>query len=160
MTNDLQTQDDELPDVPETGYNALSGIGLHTKTREALEDMAHKGLPLPHAAKLHGMRPDSLERSFKKVHVRHAYNQLVKAIRANAAQSAYMRINDLSLNTKSERLKFDASRWVAGVDGISPVTKVEGTMAHSHSFTGFEYPDLKAKDVTPTDNQSGADDGE
>lgn len=146
-----------LPDAHITAFNALQGTGLHPHTREALEDMAHEGLPLPLAAKRHSIRPDNLERAFNKPHVRKAYNQLVRAIRDNSAQAAYMRINHLSYTSDSDRIQLDASKWVAGVDGISPVQKVSGQVSVSHSFTGFEYPTIEAKDVTPTDTASDGD---
>lgn len=135
----------------QSGYNALEGTGLHEHTREALELMAHEGLSLPLAAKQKNIRVDNLQRAFNKPKVRAAFNQLVKTIRDNASQMAYLRINHLSQASQSERMTFDAARWVAGVDGLSPVQKVQGTHSHSISFGGFEYPDLEAKDVTPED---------
>tara|TARA_R110000851_G_scaffold22626_9_gene67011 strand:- start:73 stop:558 length:486 start_codon:yes stop_codon:yes gene_type:complete len=151
--------DQPLSTALQTQFDALHNVGLHQKTREAIEAMAYEGLPLPYAAERHDIRPDNLAKAFNKPHVRKAYNQVVKAIRDNAAQAAYMRINHLSLTSKSEQVKLKANEWVAGVDGISKVQKVQGQHHHSHSFGGFDYPDLEAKDITPQDNQSGGDDG-
>lgn len=138
--------------------SALSRCGLHDKTRQALEDMAFEGLSLPHAAKRHGIRTDNLQRAYDRRKVRAAYYQVVKAVRDNAAQDAYRRIDHLSRTSDSERLQFDASRWIAGVDGISPVQKVDARHQHNVQFQGFAYPDIHAKDVTPADSKSPDDD--
>lgn len=151
-----------LPSVPQTApeveYNAFSGTSIHGKTREAFEAMAYEGIDLHSAAQRVGMRPDNLARAFKKKNVRRAYNQLIKAIRENAAQGAYMRINHISKTSASDHVKLDANRWIAGVDGISPVQKVEGRHLHRHDFGGFDYGDAEARDVTPEDAASHADD--
>lgn len=153
--NEDQTPDiegDNVPDALLTQLQALHTVGLHKKTREALEAMAFEGLPLPYAAKRHDIRPDNLAKAFNKAHVRRAYNQVVKAIRDNAAQAAYMRINHLSMTSKSDQVRFKANEWVAGVDGISRVQKVEGQHHHSHTFGGFEYDDPKTIEGTATED--------
>jgi hypothetical protein len=128
------------------------------KMRTVIEYMAQEGLPLTQAAEKANIAITSAQRALRKKHVLNALNQAIKEVRDNAAQQAYLRINHMAATSKRDRLGFDANRWVAGVDGLSPVTKVQGQHQHSHSFTGFEYPDLNAKDVTPTDNPSGASD--
>lgn len=129
---------------------ALHRVGLHEKTREALEIMAFEGRTLPHAAKAAKVRPDNLARAFNRPKVREAYNQVVKAIRNNAAQAAYLRIQHLGQTSNSERTQLDANKWVAGVDGISPVQKVDARHQHNHTFGGFDYSHLK----TVGDNKS------
>ncbi|TNE43430.1 MAG: hypothetical protein EP341_11450 [Sphingomonadales bacterium] len=162
------TEDNDAPQLPadtqeaaalaSTQYalTALQRCNLHRKTREAIEAMAFEGVSLPLAAQRVGMRTDNLARSFNKPHVRNAYNQVVAAIRDNAAQSAYLRINRLAETSESDRLKFDANRWLAGVDGISPVQKVEGRHQHNVAFGGFDIPRPEPLDVTPEDGQSPA----
>lgn len=131
-------------------------MGAQLKT--ALEAMAHKGLSLPLAAAEAGMAVVSLKQAFRKNHVKQAYNQLVMEIRENAGQLAYQRINVMSETATSETVKLEANKWVAGVDNIAPVKRVEGRFSHNVTFGGFEYGD-EARDVTPdADQQSGGDD--
>lgn len=141
-----------------TGLNALEGTGLHEHYRAALYDMAYEGLDTREAAKRQNIRLNNFHAAISRPHVKRAYKQLVAAIRDNAAQAAYLRINHMSKNADSEHVKLKANEWVAGVDGISKVQKVEGNMRHNVVFGGFDYPDLEAKDVTPRDNKSPASD--
>ena len=113
--------------------------------------MAEEGSPLHEAAKKADITRDAAVKAFKRPFVRMLHNQMVEELKDNAAQKAYLRINDLSVNAESERVRLDANRWVAGVDGISPVRRVDGFHRLYHTFGGFEYPTLDAKDVTPDD---------
>lgn len=124
--------------------------------RRCVEIMATEGLDLPAAAEKAGIHRDTAVRNMRKPHVLKLFNQMVRDVRDNAAQQAYLRINHASQAAESERLRFDASRWVAGVDGVSPVSKVHGHHYHAHAFAGFEYPDLEteateADKITETD---------
>lgn len=153
MTDNTPPEDGVAVPQASTEYalTALSRVGLHKKTREAIEAMAYEGLSLPLAADRFDIRRDNLTRAFNKPHVRTAFKQVVKAITDNAAQQAYLRVNHLSQTSKSERLQYDASRWVAGVAGISPVQKVQGHMTHNVTFGGFDYDEPIEHDpkVTP-----------
>lgn len=151
-------EEKELQQLVEYASPTLNGLQLGAQNRQAIEMMAHEGIDLHTAAKRMNVRPDSLIRAFKRPKVKRAFNQLLKDIRENAAQAAYLRINHLAKTGTSERLRLDANRWIAGVDGISPVQKVHGQHHHSHAFQGYEYDDPNAPiDVTP-DNPSSADD--
>ena len=131
---------------------------LSTQMATVIEIMAYKGLPLSDAAKQAGITYVSARRAMSQQHVKNAFNQLVAEIRANAGQAAYLRLVDISINAKSETVRADANKWVAGVDGISPITKVQGTHAVTHKFEGYKYDRPDAVDVTPTDQTSGGHD--
>ena len=60
-----------------------------------------------------------------------------------------MRIVELSQSAKSETVRADCNKWLAGVDNIAPVKRVEANYQHKVQFGGFEYPDLEPIDVTP-----------
>lgn len=152
MTDDTPEEIKAAQDVLNRTKNGQFSRRVSGKVRDAIEIMAYEGIDIRTAAQRVGVRPDSLKRSFKLPHVRNAYNQTVKDIRDNAAQSAYLRINNLAGTTQNERMRFDASRWVAGVDGIAPVQKVQGQHIHKHSFADFDY-----EDVTPNDDSSSDD---
>lgn len=143
-----QAQNDAL-----AGYGALDRVKLHANTRKAIEAMAFEGLPISVAADRFGIRRDNFARVLNRPEVRKAFNQLLAAIRDNAARAAYMRINDLAMNAKSERVRLMANEWIAGVDGIAKVQKVEGHMRHQVVFGGFEY--VKPKDITSETSSSG-----
>ena len=131
---------------------------LSPQLRDTMDIMANEGVALPIAAERAGASVQAMKQAFRRPHVKQAYNQLIADIRANAAQGAYLRINHMSQTANSETVKLDANRWIAGVDGISPVQKVEGRHLHRHDFGGFDYGDTEARDVTPEDAASHADD--
>lgn len=115
-----------------------------------MEIMANEGVALPIAAQRAGASVQAMKQAFRRPHVKQAYNQLIADIRANAAQGAYLRINHISQTAQSETVKLDANKWVAGVDGIAAVKRIEGKHSVNHTFGGFEYGH-DMQDVTPGD---------
>jgi hypothetical protein len=128
----------------------------------ALEHMAYEGVDLREAAQRAGIKHESAIKAMRKPHVKQALNQLIAAIRENAGQAAYLRLNHMSKTASSETVKMEANKWVAGVDGIAALKRVEGKHTVSHTFGGFEYgsrdnPDAIDAQVIDdgADNQSG-----
>ena len=161
--NDEQTPAtfEEIPAAAITdvsmAWDALFGTRLGNRKRKAIISMAIEGLSLPLAAKKHGIRPDNLNAAFSKPHIKKAYNQIVKDIRENAAGRAWLRVNYLGESAQSEQVRLKANQWVAGVDGISPIQKVQGHISHSHSFSGFEYGDDDPIEGQAHDTKSDGD---
>lgn len=123
----------------------------------ALEYMGREGVPLSVAAERAGMQPNSLKIALRKPHVKTALNQIIADVRSGAAQAAYLRINHLGVVAESENVRLEANKWVAGVDNIAPVRRVEGRYQVSHSFGGFMFDDDGTVDVTPDDTSSETD---
>ena len=138
---------DKVPATPKK-----TRVRISDEMRQCVELMATEGLPVHVAAERANITRDTAVRNMRKAHVLKLFNQRAKDVRENASQAAYMRINHLSVASTNERVMLDASKWVAGVDGISPVQKVQGQHNHSHVFGGFGYPDLDPVDVTPEDD--------
>lgn len=147
--------------TPPSNLNAPSFKGLHlsAKNVEALELMAYEGLSPHVAADRLGIRKANLLRAFDTPKVRAVYQELVDHIRQNVGQQAYMRIVELSQTAKSETVRADCNKWLAGVDNIAPVKRVEASHQHKVQFGGF-IVDLSGadedgpRDVTPAE---GAD---
>ena len=135
-------------------------VRISEQMREVIRLMADEGIDIATAAQRVGIVKSSAIRAFNKPHVRSLYNQHVADIRANAAQAAYLRMNHLSKTAKSEQVKAEANKWVAGVDGIAALKRVEGRMHHQHTFGGFDYSEAgPIVDVSP-DSPSVADDAQ
>lgn len=128
-----------------------SRVRISDEMRQCVELMATEGLPVQIAAERANITRSAAVKNMRKPHILKLLNQRIAEVRDNAAQEAYLRINNIALTSKSERIALDASRWVAGVDGIAPVQRMRGQVHHRHSFAGFEYPDLEPTDVTPDD---------
>lgn len=158
--------DDERSDPPppetivEPPQISFKGLGLAARTVKALDDMAYRGVPLPHAADAHNIRRDNLSRSFNSPQVRAVYNQIVKSIREGAAVQAYLRNVELAHTASSENVRLEANKWIAGVDGIAALKRVEGRMHHQHSFGGFDYSTATTIDGHATDTPSDGDDAQ
>jgi hypothetical protein len=45
----------------------------------------------------------------------------------------------MSETAASETVKLDAYKWIAGVDNIAPIKRVEGRMTHTHAFQWFGF---------------------
>jgi hypothetical protein len=133
---------DQLPIKPKQ-----TRIRISDEMRRCVEIMAHEGLPLHMAAERANIHRDTATRNMRKAHVLELFNQMVRDVRVNASQAAYMRMVHMSTHADSERVRLDATKWIAGVDGIAPVQKVEGRYSHQHTFGGFEYGDLELEDV-------------
>lgn len=135
-------------------------VRISEQMREVIRLMADEGIDIATAAQRVGIVKSSAIRAFNKPHVRSLYNQHVADIRANAAQAAYLRMNHLSKTATSEQVRADANKWVAGVDGIAALKRVEGRMHHQHTFGGFDYSEAgPIVDVSP-DSPSVADDAQ
>ena len=153
----------ELPAETQAEQRGVAGRfkpRVSPQMREVIRIMAEEGEDLATAAQRVGIVKSSAIRAFNKPHVRSLYNQHVADIRANAAQAAYLRMNHLSKTAKSEQVKAEANKWVAGVDGIAALKRVEGRMHHQHTFGGFDYSEAgPIVDVSP-DSPSVADDAQ
>jgi hypothetical protein len=158
MSLEQQKASASLPRIVVKRVPGVRRARISPETRAAMELMAHEGISLPMAAQRVGMLQVSLERAMQRPVAKAAYSQLVKQIRENAAQSAYLRINHLGQVADSETVKLEANKWIAGVDNIAPVRRVEGRYQVSHSFGGFMFDDDGAVDVTPDDTSSATDD--
>ena len=138
---------------------SFESLGLGPKTVKALNLMTYEGVSSHLAAKQSGIRVDNFHRALLAPSVQRMRNQIVSHIKANGAMDAYLRMIQLAQETKSDNVKLEANKWLAGVGGIAALKRVEGRVQHIHSFGGFTFDDPDAIDVTPDDNQSdGSDD--
>lgn len=163
MPSDLATPDD-AEQVQELALSfadvecGLQGQRLGVKTVKALEMMAYEGASPDIAAETHGLLRHNLIRAYNTPAVRKAYNQIVRALRENAGQQAYMRIARLSQQSASDHVRLEGNKWIAGVDNIAPVRRVEGKYQVNHSFGGFEFEDPTVINGQSHDTTSEEDD--
>ncbi|MGB1214979.1 MAG: hypothetical protein ACPG4X_16545 [Pikeienuella sp.] len=131
---------------------------LRGNMRKAIEIMIDEGVSDNLAAQRANVRIDNLRRALARPNVIALFNQRIKDIRQNAGVQAYVRNTQLAQTSESDHVKADLNKWLAGVDGISPLQKVQGTHAVTHKFEGYKYDRPDAVDVTPTDQTSGGHD--
>lgn len=160
-SNMLQAADMIALGMPEAQAQRTQGVTrarLSAEMKQVIEIMAYEGLPLPQAVERVGMNLKSAKKAMTKPHVKHAFNQLVAEIRSSAGQLAYLRINRMGSEAQSEPVKLEANKWIAGVDNIAPIRRVEGKYQHNHSFGGFEFGDYDTIEHEASDTASVDDD--
>lgn len=166
MTSEPREEESgEAPEIERSDLDAVAaptfdGLGLSDHYKAALEDMAFNGTPLHLSAQKHGVRVDNFMRAFSRPHVRKAFNSIVAGIRENAAIGAYLRIQERATSAASEHVRQRADEWIAGVDGLAPLKRVESKHSHSHTFGGFDYGGITIEGSVSPDNQSAGTDDE
>lgn len=123
----------------ETELPSFEGLGIGARSVQALELMVTEGLDAEIAAKRVGLRTNNFRRTFNLPQVRTAYIQAVKFLRQGAGQRAFRRIDHLAQTAQSEHVRLEGNKWVAGVEGLAPVKRVEGKFDINHTFGGFDY---------------------
>ncbi len=144
------------PDLEEAAAQAelpsFDNLGIGPKSVQALEMMAYEGLDYRVAAERAGIERRNFRRTFNLPQVRKAYMSVLSHLRANAGQRAFRRIDHLSQTAQSEHVRLEGSKWVAGVEGLAPVKRVEGKFDINHTFGGFDY----GEDADHTDTVDGS----
>ena len=101
------------------------------KVAIAVEKMVDHALTRPEAAKLAGLTDHALYCALRKPHVQAYRHERMEVLRSSEASRTIKRVADLADTSKSDAVKLDANVWLAGIDGIAPVTK--GEVHHTHS---------------------------
>lgn len=98
------------------------------------------------------MNDRSLCLALKRPHVLSLMRQEHDAMRTGGAIRAYSRQEKLAEEANSEDVQERANRWIAGCDGLAPVSKVAVQAQVTHSFDGIGFAprhEPKTVDVTP-----------
>lgn len=142
--------------APARARNGSFAQRISASTRNAIMLMVWEGYTLRDAALAVGMKVDTFRRNMTKKHVKAVYNQEFNRLKSGAAVQAYTRIAARAAGANSETVAQRADEWLAGVEGISPVKKVEGSHSHSVTFGGFAFA-RDTVDVTPDHDTTSAD---
>lgn len=126
------------------------------KVAIAVEKMVDHALTRPEAAKLAGLTDHALYCALRKPHVQAYRHERMEVLRSSEASRTIKRVADLADTSKSDAVKLDANVWLAGIDGIAPVTKGEVHHTHSHLLPGLvvnfitaNAPTAPLVDITP-----------
>lgn len=128
-----------LPDARGRTTQAAPKRRLSPRVKEAVELHIQEGYSRTDAAKAAGIKDDTFRRALRLPHVRAYIRQQFAELRETGPARAYHHIRRLADNSESERLQFDASRWIAGVDGLAPAKTVNISGNVSHSFDGYAF---------------------
>ncbi len=112
---------------------------ISAKCRRAVELMIWEGLPRSKAATKAGITDRALHDALKRPHVLSLLRQEHDALRSGGAIRAYSRQERLGETADSEDVQERANRWIAGCDGLAPVSKVAIQAQVHHSFDGIGF---------------------
>lgn len=128
------------------------------RVRRAIEAMVWEGLDHKTAAEQANLNPEAFRRSLQRPHYIQLLRQEHARLREAAPFKAYSRIERLAEQANSEPVKLEANKWIAGVDALAPVSRVDINARVAHSFVNYDYSD--ALDITPAQGGSNASDAE
>ncbi len=121
---------------------------ITSKVRKAIHAIVWNGANRTEAARTAGLQEDSLYRAMRRPHVLSALRQEFENRRTAEPFRAYARQVKLGESAASEDVQERANRWIAGVSGLAPVSKVAIRAQVSHSFDGIGFAP-RTVDITP-----------
>lgn len=123
-------------DLPATAY-AVPKTRISPKVRLAVRLMVEQARKRKDAAQEAGLTDDALYRALQRPDVIAYRTQLFEVLRTSAASRTIARAEKLADDAESEHVQLQANTWLAGIEGISPVTKTENTSTHRHLLAGL-----------------------
>jgi hypothetical protein len=123
----------DLPDSPQ----AFAQPRITAKVREAVRLMVEEALTRADAAQKAGITDHALYCAMRKPHVIQYRTRLFEVLRTSEAARTIGRAAKLADKAESEHVRLQANTWLAGIEGISPVTKTENTSTHRHLVAGL-----------------------
>ncbi len=131
---------ENLPTTPDqTQTDTRFKVRVTARQRIAIRAIVWEGADMRQAGKTARLAPRSMRHAFNLPHVREALNQEFTARRASEPFRAYNRQVKLGEAAKSEDVQERANRWIAGCDGLAPVSKVAIQAQVHHSFDGIGF---------------------
>lgn len=123
-TLEIQTHDRAKPKT----------VRISGKVRQACELLVNVGLHRSKAAKAVGLHDNSLYRAMRKPEVKALIISLERDFRTSEARRSVAKIASLRDKATSEHVQKDSAIWLAGLEGIAPVTRTEHSHIHAHQM--------------------------
>lgn len=98
---------------------------ISANVKAAIGLMVNEGRSRADAAKACGITDDWLYRALERPECRSYRNHLMQVLRESEASRTIFRAAKLADGAESEHVKLQANSWLAGLEGISPVSKSE-----------------------------------
>lgn len=111
---------------------------ISARVREAIRLMVETGLKRPDAAQAVGLQDNSLYIAMRKPEVLAWRAECMQILRTSAASRMVAKAVELADDAKSESVKLDAIKWVAGLEGIAPVQRTENIHHLNVQVPGLE----------------------
>ncbi len=92
------------------------------------------------------MTDNALYVALRKPNTLELLKQESKALRSSAAFRAFARMEHLAENADSEHVRMKATEWLAGLDGLAPVKRVDSRHRVTHAFVDYDYGEFQGYD--------------
>lgn len=109
-------------------------VRISAKVRDACELLVNQGLHRSKAAKAVGLQDNSLYRAMRKPEVKALIMSLERDFRTSEGRRSVAKIATLRDKADSEHVQFKSAEWLAGLEGIAPVSRTEHSHIHAHQM--------------------------
>lgn len=130
-------------------------ISLTPAVRSAIELMVFEGQKRPEAAEAVGLKDDSMRKALLKPDALAFLNQCMEVLRTSARPRALRKMDEL-LDAKTERIQFEAAKYLDGMDRPSHAvgaTQVNVQVNNTVNVTPGYVLDLRPEDMVNSAQQ-------
>lgn len=146
-----------------TKHNPGRKLRISARVKDALSLMVYEGKSRKEAANTAGITDHGLYQALSRPHVKAYRNKLLADLRDSAAARSVARVDRLADTAQSEHVKLEANKWLAGLEGVSPVqrseTHITGELTVSPGYVIDLTPQAPVIDGDVQDVTQGAEDG-
>jgi len=109
-------------------------VRISARVRRCIDLMVGEGMKRCDAATAAGLTDNALYIALRKPEVLAYRNERMRVVRESAASRTIAKAESLMDSAASEHVQADMTKWLAGLEGISPITKSE-TINHHNGLT-------------------------
>ena len=124
----------ETVEVRPTDRSKPKKVRISKAVRNACALMVNVGLHRSKAAKAVGLHDNSLYRAMRKPEVKALIMSLERDFRTSEGRRSVAKIATLRDKADSEHVQFKSAEWLAGLEGIAPVSRTEHSHIHAHQM--------------------------
>jgi len=115
-------------EVQHSNAHAPRKVRISTNVKRAIEAMVHDGKKRAEAAQIAGILDESLRQALTRQECCAYLNDQLRVKRTSAAARTVAKAEQLMDGAESEHVQADMTKWLAGLEGISPVQRTESTI--------------------------------
>jgi len=120
-----------------TGTGKAPQQRVSAKVKAAIDAMVFEALPRRLAAEKAEMLEHSLYKAMRKPPTLRYLREQMQVLRTSAGAEGVARVAHLMHHAGSEHVQLGAAQWMAGIEGVSPVSRSESLHVHQGTVPGL-----------------------
>lgn len=124
----------ETVEVQHERAKAPSKVRISRNVRRACALIVNEGKTRAEAAEAVGIKDDTLYKAMTKPEVKAVLNSMKGDFRTQESWKSVHKIRELRDEAESEPVQRDSAMWLAGLEGIAPVSRTEHSHIHAHQM--------------------------